>query len=298
MPSKSTVVNQAEPNSCTVPTSAVCTEQWWRGSGCDPIASLEIGGYPTGSSSLNGIGASKDDQSEDVPEDHTSKDPQTTVFVQPDHQKLQHGVPTTLIGNGECIEQPPQACAANPYPDLYYGRVMTAFGPQPLVHSQFYGMHQSRMPLPLEMTQEPVYVNAKQYHGIMRRRQSRAKALLEKKLTRGRKPYLHESRHQHALKRERGSGGRFAKKSDVIASSHAAEERGNRDSSASALSLESAGMGQLPLNSASEGYAKAGRGGLFQYHSDFQASACHPHASNSRAEGDLSNQQWGSMSTN
>ena len=56
--------------------------------------------------------------------------------------------------------------------------------------SHLSGMHHAIIPFPLQMEEDPIHVNAKQYHAILGRRQRRAMAMLEKKVTKVRKVEL------------------------------------------------------------------------------------------------------------
>ncbi|XP_022637187.1 nuclear transcription factor Y subunit A-8 isoform X2 [Vigna radiata var. radiata] len=92
------------------------------------------------------------------------------------------------------------------YADPGYSNLMaSSYGPQ----SMPVETAPMRIPLQLDVKEEPIYVNSKQYHAILRRRLYRAKLEVQNKPIKDRKPYLHESRHLHAVNRARGAGGRF-----------------------------------------------------------------------------------------
>ncbi|XP_019449883.1 PREDICTED: nuclear transcription factor Y subunit A-1-like isoform X2 [Lupinus angustifolius] len=245
-------------------------EPWWHGIGYNPITQTMSLANTTNSSSLdcpNADSESNEDSQSlsnsrvNVEDDGVTKDSQIAAPNQSENygqhrQGVQHTSAATPLMREGGQTQTPQlelvghsiACATNPYQDPCYGGVVTAYGHQQLGYAPFMGMPHARMPLPLEMAQEPVYVNAKQYKGILRRRQARAKAELERKLIKARKPYLHESRHQHALRRARGSGGRFAKKSDAGASGK--EKDTASGPVMSSQSVSSSGSEPLPSDSA------------------------------------------------
>ncbi|GAB2291866.1 hypothetical protein Dimus_026117 [Dionaea muscipula] len=154
--------------------------------------------------------------------------------------------------------QPDDGASFNPPTQIDYGRAMVnftdpnyfsgllaAYGPAPMM----VGMTTpARVPLPLDniAKDEPIYVNAKQYHGILRRRQSRAKLEAENKIIKARKPYLHESRHRHALNRVRGSGGRFlGTKKQLGQGGGSSQPKGPERVTAAVPSNSSSGMSHL-----------------------------------------------------
>ncbi|CAB4398461.1 unnamed protein product [Rhizophagus irregularis] len=63
----------------------------------------------------------------------------------------------------------------------------------------------------------PTYVNPKQYERILKRRLARERFQKKYNISKERKPYIHQSRHNHAVRRLRGPGGRFLSATETAA---------------------------------------------------------------------------------
>jgi len=95
--------------------------------------------------------------------------------------------------------------------------------------------------------ESPLYVNAKQFHRILKRRVARQRIEDALNLTsKGRKPYLHESRHNHAMRRPRGPGGRFLTADEVAEIERTkgdSKEKGNKPQEIPAKNIPSGAGG-------------------------------------------------------
>ncbi|GMN53612.1 hypothetical protein TIFTF001_022738 [Ficus carica] len=228
-------------------SSTVYARPWWKEAGNNEKVSKQSFGELRNGSLVNGASGGLDDGNGNGL--HKEMPPNVVASRSDGNNGPEHLLKTvpfsTALTVGEHLDPNSEmelvghSIVLTPYPyvEPHYGGVLSPYGHQQ-VPAHLYGMFPGRMPLPLEMEEEPVYVNAKQYHGILRRRQSRAKAELEKKAIKVRKPYLHESRHLHAMRRARGCGGRFlnTKKLDNNVMSPTSEKGTNSDSKQSTQS--------------------------------------------------------------
>uniref|UniRef100_A0A060TEL4 Transcriptional activator HAP2 n=1 Tax=Blastobotrys adeninivorans TaxID=409370 RepID=A0A060TEL4_BLAAD len=122
-----------------------------------------------------------------------------------------------------------------------------------------------------EPAEQPFYVNAKQYHRILKRRIARAKLEESLKVARGRKPYLHESRHKHAMRRPRGQGGRFLTAAEIAerekqeAEERARQEAANGDAGSEGSEPANANGNDTPTQN-SQGDNNGNTNGLHESH--------------------------------
>ena len=144
------------------------------------------------------------------------------------HQQQQHQSQANENGNGNNSSAPQQNGQQQQAQTSFQAPPSWSnIGAQAQVFNAFLGRGQpTSAPAPVVETTpqpaapRPTFVNAKQYRRILKRREARAKLeeyyrkMRAKKAEHDKdnKPYMHESRHRHAMKRPRGPGGRFLTK--------------------------------------------------------------------------------------